>query len=531
MNLQQTFFGTNGIDLFDTLINGKYINTLAGNDSVTVNHVDFGARLNGGNDTDLLSYSSSSEGLYIRLDQGWVTSIDNKSLFSWKELNAKIADGTVAHDTVENFEILIASDYADIIQGSSKSDTIYGMSGNDYINGGAGLDSLYGGTGDDVIKTGKGWGDFVDAGEGNDTINFFGETTEQGVYARMDKGWATDYQNKFDYTWKEINSKIELGEVAADKFVNVENFTGTNFRDVIQGSSGDNIIKGAGGSDYIHGGLGSDTASYFGSTVDGHGVNVRLDQGFSVSMADKNSLSWKELLQAVKSDKIEADNLVSIENAIGSKYNDAIQGDKFDNRLEGAQGNDFLNGGDGNDVLVGGSGIDRLVGGRGNDTFYAEEIDRPINGGQGFDMIAQMDDVNGDNAVNIDLGESKFNSIEAFIGSNESDVNYALNVSLDKVAEQSDGAYDDMFFAIGIDTLTFSEQVEQQSTQELEGDYEAELVALLGLEASTQLKETVYLTENNNLVTVIEEVIEESANDSSGASSFDFIHQEQTYIA
>ncbi|NMR23943.1 hypothetical protein HH219_00025 [Pseudoalteromonas sp. NEC-BIFX-2020_015] len=530
MNLQQTFFGTNEIDLFDTLINGKYLNTMAGNDSVIVNHVDFGAVLNGGDDTDLLSYSSSNEGLYIRLDKGWVTSIDNKSLFSWTDLNAGIADGSIAHDTVENFEILIASDYADIIQGSSNADTIYGMSGNDYINGGAGFDSLYGGNGDDLIKTGKGWGDFVDGGEGNDTINFFGETSEQGVYARMDKGWATDYQNKFDYTWKEINSKIESGELAADKFVNVENFTGTNFRDIIQGSSGDNIIKGAGGADYINGGLGSDTASYFGSTVDGHGVNVRLDQGFSVSMADRSSLSWKELLQAVKSGQIEADKLVSIENAIGSKYNDAIQGDRFDNRLEGAQGNDFLNGGDGNDVLVGGSGIDRLVGGRGDDTFYADETDRPINGGQGFDLIAKMDDVDGDNAVDIDLGNSKYNSIEAFIGNSNNDVNYTLNVSLDKVAQQSEGTYDDMFFAIGIDTLTFSEQVEQQSTQELEGDYEAELVALLGLDASAQLKETVYLTENNNLVTVIEEVIEESVNDVSGAGSFDFENQEMTYI-
>ena len=107
-----------------------------------------------------------------------------------------------------------------------------------------------------------------------------------------------------------------------------------------------------------------------------------------------------------------------------------------------------------------------------------------------------------------------------------------INVSLDQVAAETEGAYNDMFFAIGIDTLTFSDSVGVATlTQELEGAYEAELVALLGLDESTQLQATVYATEGENLVTVIQDVIIDSGMDIGGIGSQDFTGQDSMYIA
>ncbi|MGO3645284.1 MAG: calcium-binding protein, partial [Pseudoalteromonas sp.] len=235
----------------------------------------------------VIDYQSSENTIYARLDKGWSTDLANKPIYSWTELLSGISNDTINHEAIENISNFTGSSYGDIIQGSSLDEIINGMGGNDYINGGAGANSLFGGEGDDLIKTGGGWGNFVDGGEGIDTLNYYGQTDSQGVYVRMDKGWATDYQNKLDYSWTEINSKIAAGTIDFDSFEGIENFTGTEFKDVIQGSSGDNIIKGGGGSDFMNGGDGFDIASYYGTTANGAGVNVRLDQGFTISMSDK----------------------------------------------------------------------------------------------------------------------------------------------------------------------------------------------------------------------------------------------------
>src|SRR5687767_8729919 len=59
--------------------------------------------------------------------------------------------------------------------------------------------------------------------------------------------------------------------------------------------------------------------------------------------------------------------LIGIENADGSNYNDAIYGDDQANRLGGAGGDDLIGGRVGDDVLAGGLGNDRLFGDEGFD--------------------------------------------------------------------------------------------------------------------------------------------------------------------
>jgi Ca2+-binding RTX toxin-like protein len=78
---------------------------------------------------------------------------------------------------------------------------------------------------------------------------------------------------------------------------------------------------------------------------------------------------------------------VTIENAIGSDYNDQIVGNEVANNLQGGKGNDTLKGGEGNDTLEGGEGNDTLNGGEGNDTLNGGEGNDTLEGGEGNDTL------------------------------------------------------------------------------------------------------------------------------------------------
>ena len=71
--------------------------------------------------------------------------------------------------------------------------------------------------------------------------------------------------------------------------------------------------------------------------------------------------------------------LSSIENLIGSAFNDGLTGSAADNVLSGGDGDDKLTGGSGDDHLDGGSGKDKLDGGAGADV---------MSGGPGDDAYA-----------------------------------------------------------------------------------------------------------------------------------------------
>lgn len=142
---------------------------------------------------------------------------------------------------------------------------------------------------------------------------------------------------------------------------------GNQAGNVLTGNAGDDLFDGGEGSDTIIGGDGSDTASF--STAKS-GIRVTLNDG----MAD--------ILVANGDD---VDRLVSIENVLGTAYDDRLVGDAGGNMLGGGQGGD--------DVLMGGGGNDVLIGGR----FTLVHADRP-------DIVKGMDVDNGDmtRAVSLD---------------------------------------------------------------------------------------------------------------------------------
>ena len=119
----------------------------------------------------------------------------------------------------------------------------------------------------------------------------------------------------------------------------IENVVGTWNRDIIRGNDADNVLEGGAGSDTLDGRGGSDTASYINSQT---GVLIDLSRqqqdfrGSYYTSADHGS----------------GDELISIENVIGSRHDDILVGNHDNNRLEGRGGDDILTGGPGKDIFV-----------------------------------------------------------------------------------------------------------------------------------------------------------------------------------
>ena len=130
--------------------------------------------------------------------------------------------------------------------------------------------------------------------------------------------------------------------------------------DTLSGGLGDDTLEGGRGNDVIDGGNGFDTLVFTHAT---DGIFANLQTSHSVS------------LDGI----VDEDTLISIENVIGTSFNDAMLGDAAPNVLRGEGGNDTISGGAADDTISGGAGADTINGGDG--------IDR-ITGGPGVDVMA-----------------------------------------------------------------------------------------------------------------------------------------------
>jgi Ca2+-binding RTX toxin-like protein len=122
--------------------------------------------------------------------------------------------------------------------------------------------------------------------------------------------------------------------------VRIDNITGSNHDDVLEGNAGANILRG---------GNGADTVTY-----------EHFVQGISVTLA---TTDVQDTIGAGK------DRLFSIENLTGTELDDVLTGSTLANVLNGLGGGDVIGGGAGDDTIDGGSGADILTGGAGADTF------------------------------------------------------------------------------------------------------------------------------------------------------------------
>ncbi|MBD2100983.1 calcium-binding protein [Leptolyngbya sp. FACHB-261] len=278
-------------------------------------------------------------------------------------------------------DLLAGSDGNDSLAGAEGDDRLLGDAGDDFLSGGAGNDSLNGDDGNDLLAGDDG-NDAIDGGSGSDTVLY--QASPTGVVVNLN---STSYSSEtllglLPFT---ITASTALdGFGTTDTLHNIENIVGSQFADaligddtanVIQGLAGNDLLVGNAGNDRLDGGEGNDTVSY---QFDPNAVTVNLELGTAID-------GWGN-----------SDQLLSIENVIGSAFNDSLTGNSGANViLAGADndtvlaraGNDTVFGGTGNDVLSGEAGDDLLEGETGNDTLSGNIGNDTVVGGSGSDRI------------------------------------------------------------------------------------------------------------------------------------------------
>ncbi|THH35166.1 calcium-binding protein [Aliishimia ponticola] len=299
----------------------------------------------------------------------------------------------------------------DFLSGGFDDDTVRGGEGGDRVYGDAGNDALYGDDGDDALHGGTG-DDVIDGGDGVDTASY--RYASAGVSADLRKTTQTD---------------VGGGE-GMDLFISIENLEGSAFedtlngdhaantlwggdmRDVLWGQEGDDALFGGNGNDSVRGGQGND--ALYGEAgndyMTGNRGDDMLEGGSGDDTLDGNlgfdTASYAEAAAGVFADLRWSgrdvgggqgrDAFISIENLLGTAFDDRLSGDTATNTLDGGDGDDLLKsfggddtllGGDGDDRLIGGDGDELLKGGNGNDVLFALAGNDTLQGQAGSDSL------------------------------------------------------------------------------------------------------------------------------------------------
>ena len=398
-----------------------------GNDSLIGNLAD--NILNGGTGGDSMTGGKGNDTYYVDNILDKIVELANEGL--------DIVYAAINWILGSNVENLYLEDTALAATGNSSANALYGTDGANILDGKAGTDLLHGFGGDDTyIVDASGDQIFEDADQGTDTatssvsyalgdnvekltltgssaINGTGNATANVITGNsgnnilaglggadfLNGGAGTDtasYATSAEaVTVGLMTGTASGGDAAGDTFSGIENLTGSNWDDTLEGNGGANVLAG---------GLGIDTVSYEHASA---AVKVSLATTSAQNTAGAGS-----------------DTLSGFENLTGSGFNDTLTGNAGSNVLWGLAGNDILNGG---------AGADTLVGGDGNDTYVGDNIGDVVDEGTGsgtdlvqaaasFDLSATLGEVEnltltGSAAVN-GIGNGLINSIIGNGGAN-----------------------------------------------------------------------------------------------------------------
>ncbi|WP_152047600.1 tandem-95 repeat protein [Aureimonas psammosilenae] len=404
---KDTLTGGDGVDTYQGLkivtydvVNDLYVttNTLNG-DTITDykygENIDFGAIIDSADQVQLVTVNDNTE---LRVD----TDLDN--IFETVVTLRGLIVGDVVIESVNGTnnvvrilapssvptsgnDVLVGTQGNDTINGLGGDDRLSGLAGDDTLIGGAGADTLIGGAGSDTasyaddevggpiridLSTGLGFGGQAEGDQLNGIENVIGtifsdtligddvanslvagrgnDVLEGGGGADTLDGGAN--RDLATYASSEAGVRVDLaagegsgGDAEGDRLISIEDLSGSRFDDTLIGSAGNNniaggdgndVLEGLAGTDKLDGGDGIDTASYSRSAA---GVTVDLASRIGFGGSDGN------------------DVLISIENALGSAFDDTLIGGDGANVLDGSAGNDTLIGGAG-DTLIGGEGTD-----------------------------------------------------------------------------------------------------------------------------------------------------------------------------
>ncbi len=397
-----TLSGLSGNDLID---GGNSDDILHGGDGDDI-FIDWKGHniLDGGNGNDTISYANFFAGLLgsptitINLTTGQGIIESDSAFFLMSGGTPQRVNYSTNH--LSNIENIIGSNIDDSIIGDNNANVISGLAGNDFITGGEGNDS-------------------IDGGLGSDTVSYSYLTSLEKLNASLlsENIMVFDNFNNLLETDKLNNVDNLLGGKGNDQLIgnNDSNLLdGSDGSDQIFGMGGDDLLISGNGSNYLDGGDGDDTADYLTSSV---GIYVSLAEHFLIFGENR-------------------DDLVSIENIIGSNFDDLIIGDQNNNIINGSNGNDDLAGFNGDDTLIGGEGNDNLAGDDGNDLLVDASGFNNLNGGNGQDTVSFVAAKNG-------IRASLFTQLAT--NNSETIINSNYIAHLNSIENMVGSAFDDSF--------------------------------------------------------------------------------------
>lgn len=265
------------------------------------------------------------------------------------------------------------------VTGNGMDNIIIGTNEDDYLDGGDGNDTILSRQAADADKAraDNGWNeDTLVGGKGNDRL-----TEIQGDIVRMYGGAGNDIFTFSDHGYAGLDKAQFAGwgawEYANEGFDTVYSATASTFlADNVEaltyiGSAANTHLWGNALNNYINGGANSndDIRGYDGDDVLDGGVgngNDTIDGGNGVDII-KGWGGNDQLLGGAGNDIIYGGTGGDIMR--GGTGNDELQGDDGADQLDGGDGNDYLIGGAGDDYIYGGLGADKAMGGAGIDIF------------------------------------------------------------------------------------------------------------------------------------------------------------------
>jgi hypothetical protein len=304
----------------DTLAGNAGANTLQGWGGGDVLRGGAGAdTLDGGTGIDTASWYTSAAGVTVDLASGTA------------------GGGDAAGDVLSGIENLSGSNLGnDTLAGNSGANTLQGWGGDDVLRGGAGADTLEGGTGTDTVSFytsavgvtvdlaaataggGDATGDVLSGIENLSGSNLGGDTLTGAGGANKLQGWGGDDvlrggagadvleggagTDTASYYTGLVGIEVSLtlgtgsgGDAAGDTLSGIENLSGSQGHDALEGNAGANVLQGwnggdnlvgRGGKDALTGGAGADRYSFLtlGDSVVGADADVITD--FSHAQAD-----------------------------------------------------------------------------------------------------------------------------------------------------------------------------------------------------------------------------------------------------
>nr|WP_296430627.1 calcium-binding protein [Roseovarius sp. BRH_c41] len=231
---------------------------LMGADTDFVQIERFRGHADGSTGYDTISFDVAfSSRIVVDLAAGTVTSFKGVPSSNADQVNM----------TLENFEVLIATEFNDLIDGSAQSEQILGRGGNDTLRGAGGNDKLFGGTGNDTLEGGGG-DDLLHGGAGDDRLDGGAESdTASYAWARPGGIDGAIFANTFGSVSVSLSTGTAMGVFGTDTLISIENVIGTGANDILLGNELDNMLSGGAGNDNLEG-LGGDDVLITGSGDD-----------------------------------------------------------------------------------------------------------------------------------------------------------------------------------------------------------------------------------------------------------------------